>query len=60
MNKHLFRYASGVSVSDEVLTKDNDELMQAKVINVTSLIMQGDHNSIFKGYAVTNLILSFK
>ena len=54
---YQFRYASEVSVSDEVLIKDNDKLMQVKVINVTRMILQGDSDSMLKDYAVTHLIL---
>ena len=57
---HLFRYANEVSVSDEVLIKDNAKLMPAKVINVSSLILQGDLNFILKSYVVINLIISIK
>ena len=36
-----YRYADQVSVGDEVLVLRNDELMPAKVMNVSSIIMQG-------------------
>ena len=36
-----YRYADQVSVGDEVLVLRNDELMPAKVMDVSSIIMQG-------------------
>ena len=37
------RYAEKVSTGDEVLVSENNELTPAKVINVSSLKMQGDY-----------------
>ena len=37
----IFRFADQVYVGDEVLVKKNDNLIAAKVISVSSLIMQG-------------------
>ena len=45
-----FRYADHVSIGDEVLVKGNDVLTPAKVINVSSLIMQGDYHSQFNDH----------
>ena len=39
----FFRYADQVSIGNEVLVEGNDELTPAKVINVNSSSMQGDH-----------------
>ena len=36
-----------VSVGDEVLVKGNGGLVPAKVVNVSSLIMQGDYSFSF-------------
>ena len=52
-NTLLYRYASQVSVGDEVLVLRNDELMPVKVVNVSSLIMQGNSH-------LTLLISQFK
>ena len=37
------RYAEKVSAGDEVLVPENNKLTPAKVINVSSLKMQGDY-----------------
>ena len=52
-NMLLYRYASQVSVGDEVLVLRNDELMPVEVVNVSSLIMQGKSH-------LTLLISQFK
>ena len=39
---YFIRYADQVCVGDEVLVQKNDNLFPAKVINVSSLVMQGD------------------
>ena len=36
-----YRYANQVSVGDEVMVLRNDKVMPTKVMNVSSLIMQG-------------------
>ena len=36
-----FRYTDEVSVGDEVLVHENDELIPAKVIRVANALMQG-------------------
>ena len=38
----FIRDADQVCVGDEMLVQKNDKLIPAKVINVSSLIMQGD------------------
>ena len=38
----LFSYADEVSVGDEVMALRNDNLIVAKVINISSLFMQGN------------------
>ena len=38
-----FRYADQISVDDEVLAHKNDDLIPAKIINITSFTMQGDN-----------------
>ena len=42
----IFRFADQVYVGDEVLVQKNDNLIAAKVISVSSLIMQGYCRSI--------------
>ena len=42
---YIFRYADQVSLDDEVLVNKNDEFIPTRVINVSSLMMQGDHCS---------------
>ena len=37
------RFADQVSISDELLVQENNELVPAKVINISSLIMKGEH-----------------
>ena len=37
-----YSYAGQVSVGDEVLVQKDDNILPAKVINVSSIIMQGD------------------
>ena len=44
-NMLWYRYADQVSVGDEVMVLRNDKLMSAKVMNVSSFIMQGNYNS---------------
>ena len=39
----LFRHASKVLIGDDVLVQGNDELTQAKVINISSITKQGDY-----------------
>ena len=41
----FFRYADQVSIGNEALVEGNDELTPAKVINVNSSSMEGDHCS---------------
>ena len=36
-----FRYVGKVSIGDEVLVKENAELIPTKVVNVSSAMMQG-------------------
>ena len=43
------RYAEKVSTGDEVLVPENNEFTPAKVINVSSLKMQGDYHLVFFG-----------
>ena len=38
----IIRYADQITIGDEVLIQENDKLIQAIVINVSSSIMQGD------------------
>ena len=40
----FLRYADQLSITDEVLVHQNDKLTPDKVINVSSLIMQGDYD----------------
>ena len=42
----IIRLADQVCPGDEVLVQRNDNLFPAKVINVSSLIIQGDSRSI--------------
>ena len=42
----IFRFADQVYVGDEVLVQKSDNLIAAKVISVSSLIMQGYCRSI--------------
>ena len=35
------RYAEQVSLDDEVLVNENDEFIPERVVNISSLIMQG-------------------
>ena len=42
-----YRYADQVSVDDEVMVLRNDELMTARVMNVSSFMMQGNYSSTF-------------
>ena len=37
-----FNYAQEVSTGDEVLVKENNDILPAKVIKISSLMMQGD------------------
>ena len=37
-----YSYAGQVSVGDEILVQKDDNILPAKVINVSSIIMQGD------------------
>ena len=39
----MFRYADSISNGDEVLVGGIDNLTPSKVINVSSLMMQGKH-----------------
>ena len=39
-----YRYADQVSVGDEVMVLRNDKLMPSKVMDVSSLTMQGNYN----------------
>ena len=42
-----YRYADQVIVDDEVMVLRNDELMTARVMNVSSFTMQGNYSSTF-------------
>ena len=44
-NMLSYRYADQVSVGDEVMVLRNDKLMPAKVMDVSSLIVQGNYSS---------------
>ena len=44
INMLLYRYADQVRVGDEVMILRNDKLMPTKVMNVSSLIMQGNYS----------------
>ena len=39
----LFRYADQVLIGDELLVQGNNEMTPAKVINISSFMMQGEH-----------------
>ena len=39
-----FRHADQVSIGDEVLVEENDDMMPAKVVNVSTLVLQGTEN----------------
>ena len=36
-----YRYASEVSIGDELLVKENSKLLPAKVVNMSSFMMEG-------------------
>ena len=40
-----FRYADQITVGDELLVHGNGHIMQARVINVSSSVMQGGNHS---------------
>ena len=44
-NMLSYRYADQVSVGDEVMVLRKDKLMPAKVMDVSSLIVQGNNSS---------------
>ena len=37
------RYANQLSIGDEILVQENNELIPEQVINVSNIIMQGNH-----------------
>ena len=39
-----FRYADQVTIGDELLVQENDQLIQATVIDVSSSVMQGSNH----------------
>ena len=51
----LTRYATDVSVGDEVLVEKNDQLTPSKVINVASSMMQGKY-IVYYHYLLTFFI----
>ena len=40
---YSFRYSNQVSIGDEVLVQENDELIPSKVITVSTLPLQGNN-----------------
>ena len=48
INIVCFRYANNISLGDEVLVDKNDQLIPAKVDNISILFMQG--NAIHANY----------
>ena len=44
-NFFFYRYADLLSIDDEVLVKENDDLIPVKIINVSNSIMQGISHS---------------
>ena len=40
-----FRYADQVIVGDKYLVQENDHIIQARVINVSSSVMQGGNHA---------------
>ena len=43
---NLLRYSSRISIGDEVLVQENDQMVPATVINVTMFQMQGEYLSV--------------
>ena len=39
-----FRFAGNIFVGDEVLVETNNKLTPVKVIDVSTLVMEGEHN----------------
>ena len=39
----IFRYADKISIGDEVLAQENDDLTPAKVTDTPSFTLQGEH-----------------
>ena len=53
-----YRYADQVSVGDEVMVLRNDKLMPAKVMNGSSLIMNGNYSlSYFYALMLISLLI---
>ena len=46
----FFRYSDQVSIGDEVLVKENNQVIPGEVINVVTLTLQGDCISILCNY----------
>ena len=46
VDTQTFSYADQVSTGDDVLIQGNNKLMTVKVINVSSIIMQGQYSCI--------------
>ena len=43
LEKNSFRYADKVSIGDDIVVQENKDLSPAKVVNVWSQVMRGDH-----------------
>ena len=41
-----FRFADDISVGDEVLVETNNKLTPVKVIDVSTLVMESNHNVV--------------
>ena len=41
LNRFFFRYASQVSIGDEVLFRDSIKIASAKVLTISNIMMQG-------------------